>query len=123
MSAADTPDTPDATARRRTFDEGLQAERTSLAWDRTALTIGGVGALLARAGGTSLPWAWPVAVAAFALAAALLLLARSRYVHRDASLRGEHAAPTHALIAVAGTAGVVISVASLAVVIGVAFAV
>ncbi|MEX1163402.1 MAG: DUF202 domain-containing protein [Nitriliruptor sp.] len=117
MSATDPP------GDRRVFDEGLQAERTSLAWDRTALTVAGVGALLARAGGTVLPWAWYVAGAAFAVAAAGLLLGRSRYLHRDASLRGDRTAPGPALIAAAGVTGVAVSLAAVAVVVGMALSV
>ncbi|HET6949454.1 MAG TPA: DUF202 domain-containing protein [Acidimicrobiales bacterium] len=43
-------------------DRGLQAERTELAWVRTALACGALGAISARVGAASLP-----------LAAALLL--------------------------------------------------
>jgi uncharacterized membrane protein YidH (DUF202 family) len=113
---------PDPTSARRVFDEGLQAERTSLAWDRTALTTLAVGALLARAGGTVLPWAWFAAAAVLVVATAGLLLGRSRYVRRDASLRGERAVPSHALIAGAGATAVGVSLLSLSVVVGVAAA-
>lgn len=107
---------------RRVFDEGLQAERTSLAWDRTALTTIAVGALLARAGGTVLPWAWVAAAVVLAVAVIGLLLGRSRYVKRDASLRGERAVPNHGLIGAAGVTAVAVSLLALAVVVGVAAA-
>jgi uncharacterized membrane protein YidH (DUF202 family) len=101
-------------------DPGLQAERTSLAWDRTALTVGAVGALLARAGGTVLPWAWVLAVLVLTAAGIGLLLGRSRYVRRDASLRADGIPPGHRLVATAGVTGVGVSLAALAVVVGVA---
>jgi uncharacterized membrane protein YidH (DUF202 family) len=111
---------PDPSPARRVFDEGLQAERTSLAWDRTALTTIAVGALLARAGGTVLPWAWIAAAAVLVVAAVGLLLGRTRYVRRDASLRGERTVPDHGLIAAAGVTAVLVSLTALAVVVGVA---
>jgi uncharacterized membrane protein YidH (DUF202 family) len=101
-------------------DPGLQAERTSLAWDRTALTVGAVGALIARAGGTVLPWAWVLAVLVLTVAGVGLLLGRSRYVRRDASLREGAGAPGHRLVAAAGVTGVAVSTAALAVVVGIA---
>jgi uncharacterized membrane protein YidH (DUF202 family) len=103
--------------QRRVFDEGLQAERTALAWDRTALTTLVVGALLARVGGTSLSWVWVAAVAVLAVAAVGLLLGRTRYVRRDASMRGELAGPSHALLAGAGVTAVGVSLLALAVAI------
>jgi uncharacterized membrane protein YidH (DUF202 family) len=113
---------PDPSPGRRVFDEGLQAERTALAWDRTALTTLAVGALLARAGGTVLPWAWFAAAAVLVVATVGLLLGRSRYVRRDASLRGERAVPSHGAIAGAGVTAVAVSLLALAVVVGVAAA-
>lgn len=111
---------PDPTPARRVFDEGLQAERTALAWDRTALTTVAIGALLARAGGTVLPWAWIAAAVVLAVAAVGLLLGRTRYLRRDAALRGERAVPNHGLIAAAGVTAVLVSLLALAVVVGVA---
>jgi uncharacterized membrane protein YidH (DUF202 family) len=65
--------------------DGLQAERTAMAWQRTALGLGGVSALLLHhAGGKPLP---SVPGAAGLLAAlVVLLLVEARYLRHD---RGE----------------------------------
>ncbi|MDP2773132.1 MAG: DUF202 domain-containing protein [Nocardioides sp.] len=64
------------------MDPGLQAERTAMAWQRTALGIGGVSALLLHyADGailTSLPGA-----AGLLGALGLLLVVEARYVHNS----------------------------------------
>lgn len=63
-------------------EDGLQAERTAMAWQRTALGLGGVSALLLHhAGGRTAP---SVPGAAGLLAAlVVLLLVEARYLRRD----------------------------------------
>lgn len=63
----------DGTARRGPIDPGLQAERTSLAWERTAIAAMVAGVLLARYEADDIPLA---AVVGFAgvLGGAVLLV-------------------------------------------------
>ncbi|MBW3620995.1 MAG: DUF202 domain-containing protein [Actinobacteria bacterium] len=79
------PDRPD-----RVFDEGLQQERTALAWDRTALAMLASGLVYARAVGP--PYVrvahLPVAVA-LGVGAAMLLLGARRYADLHATLRAD----------------------------------
>lgn len=102
------------------FDEGLQAERTSLAWERTALGLAANAALLARAGGEGVPTARVVAFVLLGLAGGGLVLARSRYLRRDAALRGGAADPGHAPLLAVGAVVVTASVAILGVVVALA---
>ncbi len=61
-------------------NNGLQAERTAMAWQRTALGLGGVSALLLHRAGGELG---PSVVGAAGMLAALvvLLLVEVRYLH------------------------------------------
>lgn len=74
-------------------DQGLQPERTSLAWRRTALALV-VGSLLAlrilssRAGG----WALLPAVLGTAMALAVLVLSHRRYERQRRQIEGGQAA-------------------------------
>jgi uncharacterized membrane protein YidH (DUF202 family) len=109
-------------AARRVVDEGLQGERTSLAWERTALALAANAALLARAGGEGVPAARVVAFVVLALAALGFIAARTRYVRRDDALRGVGQAPGHRTLLLLGVTAVGVSVTVLAVVVGLAVA-
>ncbi len=64
------------------MDPGLQAERTAMAWQRTALGIGGVSALLLHhAEGAILP-SLPGAVGLLG-ALGLLVVVEARYLHNS----------------------------------------
>jgi uncharacterized membrane protein YidH (DUF202 family) len=65
--------------------EGLQAERTAMAWQRTALGLGGVSALLLHHAGGKVAPSIP-GVAGLLAALGMLLLVEARYLRRD---RGE----------------------------------
>lgn len=71
----------------RFSDPGLAAERTILAWQRTALSIG-VGALVfARIEATALGlWSWAFAVAGVGVAALIGVWSRRRYTHTHRTL-------------------------------------
>lgn len=100
------------------WDEGLQGERTSLAWERTALALAANGALLLRAGvvdGVLLARALGGVV--LGVAAVMLVASRTRYVRRDAALRGEGPEPGDRLLLVVGGAAVTVSVGILATVV------
>ncbi len=73
----------------RVWDRGLQLERTSLAWTRSALAMLGAGALVVRLLATrdQPVVAVSCAVALVVMAAAVLVLAARRYRHADAALR------------------------------------
>jgi uncharacterized membrane protein YidH (DUF202 family) len=109
-------------AAARVWDEGLQPERTSLAWERTALALAANAALLARAGGQGVPAARVLGFVVLGLAGAGFVAARTRYVRRDAALRGEGRAPGHHLLLLVGVTVVTISVGVLATVLALAFA-
>jgi uncharacterized membrane protein YidH (DUF202 family) len=99
------------------WDEGLQGERTSLAWERTALAVAANAALLLRAGTQGVPAARYLGGIALGLAGAVFVAARTRYVRRDAALRGAGPAPGHRLLLGVGVAAVVLSVGVLAAVV------
>ncbi len=61
-------------------DVGLQAERTAMAWERTALGVGGVSALLLHGTGSGVLAKVPGLVGLIA-ALGLLVLAQVRYEH------------------------------------------
>jgi uncharacterized membrane protein YidH (DUF202 family) len=66
--------------RRPVLDRGLQAERTRLAWSRTALSFAAVGALLLHNGiTTGDPLRWVPGLVGLCSSAATYLLGVSRY--------------------------------------------
>ena len=96
------------------MDPGLQAERTAMAWQRTALGIGGVSALLLhRANGAILP-SLP-GVAGLLGALGLLLVVEARYVRnsRHGEAGNSPMGPTMVRAVTAGT--VLLAVATLVV--------
>lgn len=80
---------PGAEPQDRVWDRGLQLERTSLAWTRSALAMLAAGALVVRLLATRDQPAVALSCAAVlvVMAAAVLLLAARRYRHADAALR------------------------------------
>lgn len=103
-----------------TFDPGLQPERTSLSWNRTALSmvVGGVAGLKVLpglVGGLGLAAAVAVVVAG----AGLALVAHARSVRTVAVLlSGQGTLPDgRLLLAVAGAVGAVAAVAGVVVVL------
>ena len=62
--------------------DGLQAERTAMAWQRTALGLGGVSALLLHHAGGKLAPSVPGAAGLLA-ALVVLLLVEARYLRKD----------------------------------------
>lgn len=102
-------------ARMAVADEGLAAERTALAWQRTALSFVALAALLGRAGvlhGSPAGWAG----AAICLLAALGLTLGGRRAYERGAVEGAAArALPHAAVAACGVAG---ALAALAVVLG-----
>ena len=84
-------------------DEGLQAERTAMAWQRTALGLGGVSALLLHDTGGRLLTTLP-GLLGLAVATLLLVLTEVRYeqtVRRVAS--GRHTAAAGQVLTLAAT--------------------
>jgi uncharacterized membrane protein YidH (DUF202 family) len=61
-------------------EDGLQDERTALAWERTAISVMVMGVLIARYAALSLHWAFGVAgLLAVAIGSAILVWAGQRY--------------------------------------------
>lgn len=106
-------------ARRRhepVVDPGLQAERTAMAWQRTALGVGAVGALLVHhAGGLSLETV--PGLLALAAALALLLAAERRYVTAVRRVREGLPTTSPALVRSVTATVVLLAVASAALVV------
>ncbi len=75
-------------------DAGLQAERTAMAWQRTALGVGGVSALLLHQTGGRLVQSLP-GMFGLAMAIVLLVLSELRY-ERTVSRISSGADPVHA---------------------------
>jgi len=100
-------------------DTGLQPERTAMAWQRTALGVGGVSALLVHDAESRIALAVP-GVAGLAGALALLILVERRYEHtiRRVSSGETPMGPTLVRWTAWGT--VLLSVSAVAVVLGVA---
>lgn len=105
------------------FDAGLQAERTALAWRRTALALA-VGAV--GAGRLAVPvlgvLALAVAVVGLVQAVLVALAARSRYrvVHESLTIRGDLTGVRQAGVPIAALAcsGLLVGMLALAFVLG-----
>ncbi|HEX9887934.1 MAG TPA: DUF202 domain-containing protein [Nitriliruptorales bacterium] len=105
----------DPAGSRRIVDEGMQAERTSLAWERTALAMAANAGLLSRAGfQEGVGAARTLGLILLAVSAAGFSVARTRYVRRDAAMRGEGRDPGHHLVLAVGVTALVASVGALA---------
>lgn len=104
---------PPGPPSRRIYDEGMQQERTALAWDRTGLAMIVGGALFLRAGAPPyhelrhLP-----GMVMIGLGAILLVLSYEHYERRDSRLRRGGPATHPGLVRVVGVAAVLFSVAS-----------
>lgn len=102
-------------ARRRheaQVDPGLQAERTAMAWQRTALGVGAVGALLVHYSGGISAKAVP-GLLGLAAALVLLLAAERRYVTTVRRVRAGHATSSPALVRGVTTTVLLLAVSAL----------
>jgi uncharacterized membrane protein YidH (DUF202 family) len=115
--------TGDGTGGGSPVDEGLQPERTELAWRRTVLSVAAVSLasarLLPELYGSAL-WVFP-GLLGTALAGALWLAARRRHVRQlgaPVSVAQHPAAPGAGLLALAGGLVVVFGLGGLAVILG-----
>src|SRR3546814_12788303 len=83
------------------WDPGLQNERTTLAWVRTALSFVAAGTLAGKQTGAGVTFA-ALVMASLAAAAVMVVTAERRYAHRyDRPAAGQHrvslpAVPLHA---------------------------
>lgn len=96
------------------MDVGLQAERTAMAWQRTALGVGGLSALLMHLAGDRVLFLLPGA-AGLVAALALLVGAERRYIAtiRRVERRDSPAAPL--MLRVVAAVSVLLCVAALVV--------
>jgi len=100
-------------------DPGLAAERTVLAWQRTALSIGLGSLVFARIESSAVgAWSWALAAAGLALATLIGVWSRRRYghTHRTLSDGGNRLADgllPAVLAATVASAGIVALVVSL----------
>jgi uncharacterized membrane protein YidH (DUF202 family) len=70
------------------FDVGLQHERTSLAWERTAFSLMGAGLILSRFAATEAMWLLAIGgMAQVTLGALLLVWSGAHYEELHGSLR------------------------------------
>jgi uncharacterized membrane protein YidH (DUF202 family) len=106
----------------RVFDEGLQHERTALAWERTAISTMVVGVLLARYATQSLHWGFAAfGLVSVVLGGVLLVWSARHYDDLHAPLRaGESPVHPTATRAV-GMCVIVFSAAALVLAIVIAF--
>ncbi len=100
-------------------DSGLQPERTAMAWQRTALGLGGVSALLVHDAESRIALAVP-GVVGLAGALALLLLVEQRYEHTIRRVTSGDAPMGPRLVRCTAYGTVLLAVAAVVVVVGVA---
>ncbi len=102
--------------RGQAFDPGLQAERTSMAWQRTALGVGGTSALLVHVADRDLLAAIP-GVAGLAAALALLLVGERRYAWTLSRLKAQRSPLDHVLVRITATTAVALACCAVAVLV------
>ena len=108
------PDRRDDELPAQVFDQGLQQERTALAWDRTALAMIVAGALFLRGGGA--PYADVRHLPGYAAVATgvwLLWRASRTYEQRHGTLRREESVTEPGWVRVVALIAVVLSLSSL----------
>lgn len=102
-------------ARRRreaAIDPGLQSERTAMAWQRTALGLGGVAALLLHEAGSNPLTAAP-GVAGMLVAVVVLVVAERRYEHTVRHVVAGRGPASPGLVRTMAATSVALSVAAL----------
>lgn len=98
------------------LDSGLQAERTAMAWQRTALGVAGVSALLLHhTGGRTVAAAPPVLGLLTALA--LLLATERRYVRTVRRIESGEPATSRTLVRLVSAVAVLMAVSAVAIVV------
>ncbi len=97
-------------------DPGLQAERTAMAWQRTALGVGAVGALLLHHTGGRTLAAIPGGLG-LVVALILLLATEQRYVRTLRHVESGRPATSRLLVRLVSGVTVVMSVSALAIVV------
>lgn len=98
------------------LDPGLQAERTAISWQRTALSVGGFSALLLHTGGPRLLTRLPGALALI-VSLLLLLVAERRYVDMVLNIHAESTPSSPQALRRVSLAVVVVSLLSLGVIL------
>ena len=99
----------------RFAEDGLQDERTTLAWERTAITTMAIGVLIARYATRSLHWAFGVAgLLAVVVGSAILVWSGQRYDDMQRAIeRGDSPAHTTATRVVGALTVIVTGVATV----------
>lgn len=94
------------------LDPGLQAERTAISWQRTALSAGAFSALLLHSGGPRLGTRVPGAIA-LVVSLLLLVVAERRYVDMVINIHAESTPTSPQALRRVSLAVVLIAVLSL----------
>lgn len=97
-------------------DPGLQAERTAMAWQRTALGVGGIGALLVHYAGGLGVRAIP-GIFGLAVALALVLASERRYERTVRRVRAGAPPLSRMLVRTLAASTVLLSVSALVLVL------
>lgn len=98
------------------MDPGLQAERTAMAWQRTALGIGGVSALLLHHGSGALLSSLPGLVGLLG-AVALIVAVETRYVRNSHHGEAGDAPMGPVMVRAVSSAAVLLAMATLLVIV------